>query len=408
LDCKIGVEFFYLHRYNYVKEFNMKSLRLILSNPRYFGPAWVFASLNILFGTWAIYIPMVKENLAIDKSQLGIAIFFLSLGVFVVFPMASTIVNRLGVGRATWYGVILVCITALLPLLAPNYYALMGALFLFGASHGFTDISMNTLVTELEKKDGNKFMSASHGFFSLGGVLAGLGSFLIGPLDNPILHMAIAIGLVFTVNFLYYKKYINVVAAPVEKDGFSLKLFRPLLLLGLISFVSMGSEGAIVDWSGLYLKEISMAPEALWGAGFLGFQVTMTLGRFLGDGISAKIGSIKMVGIGVLVVMTGYGLVLCTTTYLVILGFALSGLGFSVMVPEVFRIGGNVKGVDSSQGVSFIAGTGYAGFLSAPPILGFIADSYSLVNCFVVLLCCALLILGASFMLHRRKSVSSN
>jgi len=384
----------------------MKSLRLILSNPRYFGPAWVFASLNILFGTWAIYIPTVKENLAIDNSQLGIAIFFLSLGVFVVFPMASTIINRLGVGRATWYGVLLICIAAFLPLLAPSYYALMGALFLFGASNGFTDISMNTLVTELEKEDKQKFMSASHGFFSLGGVLAGLGSFLIGPLDNPILHMGIAIALVFIVNLIFYRRYIGVVAAPVEKDTFSLKLFRPLLLLGLISFVAMGSEGAIVDWSGLYLKEISMAPEALWGAGFLGFQVTMTLGRFLGDGISSKIGSIKMVGIGVLVVMAGYGLVLTTTTYMAIMGFALSGLGFSVMIPEVFRIGGNVKGIDSSQGVSFIAGTGYAGFLSAPPILGFIADSYSLVTCFLVLLCCALLILGAAFILQRRKAAA--
>lgn len=384
----------------------MKSLRLILSNPRYFGPAWIFASINILFGTWAIYIPTVKENLGIDKSQLGIAIFFLSLGVFVVFPVASTIINRVGVGRSTWYGVILSSIAALLPLLAPSYYMLMAALFLFGASNGLTDISMNTLVTELEKEDKKKFMSASHGFFSLGGVLAGLGSFLIGPLDNPVLHMGLAVALVMTVNLIYYRRYIGIVAAPVEKDSFSLKLFRPLLLLGLISFVAMGSEGAIVDWSGLYLKEISMAPETLWGAGFLGFQVTMTLGRFLGDGISSKIGSIKMVGFGVLVVLAGYGLVLSTTTYLAILGFALSGLGFSVMIPEVFRIGGNVKGIDSSQGVSFIAGTGYTGFLCAPPILGFIADSYSLVTCFLVLSCCALLILGATFVLQRKKSIS--
>lgn len=382
----------------------MNSLRLILSNPRYFGPAWVFASMNILFGTWAIYIPTVKENLAIDKSQLGIAIFFLSLGVFVIFPVASSIINRLGVGRSTWYGVILCCLAALLPLLAPSYYMLMAALFLFGASNGFTDISMNTLVTELEKEDKKKFMSASHGFFSLGGVLAGLGSFLIGPLNNPILHMGIVVALVLTVNLIFYRRYIGIVAAPVEKDSFSLKLFRPLLLLGLISFVAMGSEGAIVDWSGLYLKEISMAPEALWGAGFLGFQVTMTLGRFFGDGLSSKIGSIKMVSLGVLVVMAGYGLVLSTNTILVISGFALSGLGFSVMIPEVFRIGGNVKGIDSSQGVSFIAGTGYTGFLLAPPILGFIADDSSLVTCFIVLLCCAFLILGATIILRRRGS----
>ena len=384
----------------------MKSLRLILSNPRYFGPAWVFASLNILFGTWAIYIPTVKEALAIDKSQLGFAIFFLSLGVFTVFPIASTIINRLGVGKATWYGVLLSCAAAILPLLAPSYYTLMAGLFVFGASNGFTDIAMNTLVTEVEKEDNQNFMSAAHGFFSLGGVLAGLGSFLIGPLDNPVLHMGGAIVLVLVVNIIFHSKFKNVVAAVVEKEGFSLKLFKPLLLLGLISFIAMGSEGAIVDWSGLYLKEISIAPEALWGAGFLGFQITMMVGRFLGDGISAKIGSIKMVALGTLLVTAGYALVLSTNTYLAIVGFALSGLGFSVMIPEVFRIGGNVKGIESSQGVAFIAGSGYAGFLCAPPLLGKIADSSSLITCFWILLFTALFILFSTFILEQKRRKS--
>lgn len=382
----------------------MKSLRLILSNARYFGPAWVFASINILFGTWAIYIPTVKANLAIDKSQLGLAIFFLSLGVFTVFPIASGIINRIGVGKATWYGVLLSCLAALLPFLAPSYYTLMVALFLFGAANGFTDISMNTLVTEIEKEDKKIIMSASHGFFSLGGVLAGLGSFLIGPLSNPVLHMGIAVAFVFAVNLWFHKNFKHMVADTIEKSSFNLKLFKPMLLLGLISFIAMGSEGAIVDWGGLYLKEISIAPEALWGVGFLGFQITMTLGRFLGDGISSRIGSVRMVTLGIVLAMAGYGLVLTTNTYLAIFGFALCGLGFSVIVPEMFRIGGRVKGIDSSQGVSFIAGTGYAGFLVAPPILGYLAESASLVLSFIVLLGSALLVLVVTFQLGRKKS----
>ena len=380
----------------------MNSLRLILSNPRYFGPAWVFASLNILFGTWAIYIPTVKENLGIDKADLGIAIFFLSLGVFTIFPIAAKIINKIGVGKATSFGVLFSSLVALLPLLAPNYYSLMASLFLFGAFNGFTDIAMNTLVTELEKEDKQKFMSAAHGFFSLGGVLAGLGSFLIVAIGNPPLHMLIAVILVLSVNAIFFRKYYHVIAAPVDKEPFSLKLFKPLMILGIVSFIAMGSEGAIVDWSGLYLKEISMAPEALWGAGFLGFQITMTLGRFVGDAISTRIGSVKMVALGAIIAISGYFLVLTTGTYLAIAGFALSGLGFSVMVPELFRIGGNVKGIDSSQGVAFIAGLGYTGFLMAPPILGFIAKSTSLVTCFVVLLCCGFLILVATSVLKRK------
>lgn len=379
----------------------MRSLRLILSSSRYFGPAWAFASLNILFGTWAIYIPTVKEDLGIDKATLGIALFFLSFGVFTVFPVASRIVNRLGVGRATWLGIILLCITAIFPLMATSFVTLAIALFFFGSANGFLDISMNTLVTEIEKEDKQNIMSAAHGFFSLGGVIAGLGSFLILVFGNRMLHMLLAIALVFGINFIFHKRYKYIVAAPIEKEPFSLRNFRPLLLLGIVSFVIMGSEGAIVDWSGLFLKEVSLAPEAIWGAGFLGFQIMMTLGRFLGDAISARIGSVKIVALGSTIAILGYVLVLLSNTYLAITGFALTGLGFSVIIPELFRIGGNVKGVESSQGVAFIAGTGYSGFLLGPVILGFLAEKFTLNISFMVLLGGVIAVLATTFLLKR-------
>jgi len=381
----------------------MKSLRLILSNPRYFGPAWVFASLNMWFGTWAIYIPRVSVNLGIDKAELGFAIFFLSLGIFTIFPVAARIINRLGAGRATWYGVVLCSIFAFFPLVAPNYYTLMAALFFFGATNGITDIAMNTLVTEVEKKDGQNFMSAAHGFFSLGGVLAGMGSFLIGPLGNPALHMLGVIVIVFLINLRFRKYYFDVTAPPMEKEAFSLKLFRPLFLLGIVSFIVMGGEGAVVDWSGLYLKEISKAPEFLIGAGFLAFSVTMTLGRFLGDGISTRIGSVKIVALGSLIAILGYLGVLQSGTYVSLLGFALIGLGFSVIIPELFRIGGNIKGVESSQGVAFIAGTGYTGFLLAPPVLGYVGEQFSLKTTFAVLLIGAVVVLLSTLLLRKRE-----
>ena len=382
----------------------MKSLRLILSNPRYFGPAWIFASLNILFGTWAIYIPIIRESLAIDKASLGFAIFFLSLGNFTIFPIASSLINKLGVGRASWIGSVLICCAAIGPFLAPNYYWLIAALFIYGAANGFTDIAMNTLVTEIEKEDKQNFMSAAHGFFSLGGLFAGLGSFLILPLNNKILHILLAVFIVFLVNLSLHKKYNKILAAPIEKEPFKMKNFKPLFLLGVISFVIMGSEGAIIDWSGIFLQEVNVAPEQYIGMGFLAFSITMTLGRFLGDGISARIGSVKIVSLGTFMAIIGYGLVLSGTLFITILGFALIGLGFSAIIPELFRIGGNVKGVESSQGIAFIAGTGISGFLLGPVVLGFLAEHFSLQMSFGLLLVCAIIVLGASFVLKRKRS----
>lgn len=226
---------------------------------------------------------------------------------------------------------------------------------------------------------------------------------LIGPLGHPALHKGGVILLVFLINLRFRPYYIKVTAPPVEKEGFSLKLFRPLFLLGVVSFIVMGGEGAVVDWSGLYLKEISQAPEFLIGAGFLAFSITMTLGRFLGDGISARIGSVKIVAVGSLIAILGYLCVLQAGTYMALLGFALIGLGFSVIIPELFRIGGNIKGVESSQGVAFIAGTGYSGFLMAPPVLGYVGEQFSLQTTFTLLLLGGVVVLLSTLLLRRRE-----
>ena len=105
-------------------------------------------------------------------------------------------------------------------------------------------------------------MSAAHGFFSLGGVIAGLGSFLIPVISSPLLHMVVVVILVFGINLFFKNQYVKEISEPAEKEPFSLKLFKPLFLLGLIGFISFASEGAIVDWSALYLKEITYAPRA--------------------------------------------------------------------------------------------------------------------------------------------------
>ncbi|MEO1547792.1 MAG: MFS transporter, partial [Bacteroidota bacterium] len=136
---------------------------------------------------------------------------------------------------------------------------------------------------------------------------------------------------------------------------------------------------------------------------FLAFSTAMTLGRFLGDGISARIGAVNIVALGAVIAAVGYVLVLTGQTHWAIIGFALNGLGFSVIVPELFRIGGNVKGVDAAKGVSFIAGTGYLGFLMGPVILGFLAEEFSLRISFMTLLAYVLLILLITFSLRRKR-----
>ena len=204
----------------------MNSIKRLFSSKRYLGPALVFASLNFVFGTWAIYIPTVKTQLDINKSALGLAIFCLALGTFSVLPFASRLIRYFGVGKSTGLGVLCIVSTALFPFLAPSYPQLIIALFLLGAAQGFTDIAMNGLVAHIEKEDGESVMTATHGFFSLGGVFAGLGSFGIAWLNNPVMHMFFVLIVVVLVNLYFYPAYQSIKAVVLPKSSPKLRVKR--------------------------------------------------------------------------------------------------------------------------------------------------------------------------------------
>ena len=168
----------------------MKSLKLILTNKRYFSIVWVFSSLNIMIGTWVLYIPQVKEKLQLDDAQIGFALFCLALGLLFFIPIVPIITNKVGLGRSTFFGICIFSIAFIGPLIAPSYILLCIALFIVGVFSGLTDIAMNTVVSEIERKDNVNFMSAAHGFFSLGGAIGALiGSILIGVFKVPFYHV---------------------------------------------------------------------------------------------------------------------------------------------------------------------------------------------------------------------------
>lgn len=369
----------------------MKSLQLILSNKRYFSIVWVFSSLNIMIGTWVLYIPQVKEKLQLDDSQIGFALFCLALGLLFFIPVVPMITKKIGLGKATFFGICIFSIAFIGPLIAPTYEMLCASLFLVGIFSGLTDIAMNTVVSEIEKTDEVNFMSAAHGFFSLGGAIGALvGSVLIGVFDSPLYHVMIMTSFVIITNLLLFRQYFNireVEEVSEEKQKLPMKLLKPLIILGFLAMVIMGNEGAIEHWSSIYLTEVvQVSSENLAGLGFTVFSIMMTIGRFFGDGISAKIGSAKIVILGCTLAAVGYVFVLLNGLILTVLGFGIIGLGLSVIIPELLRIAGTTKGIAASKSISFVSGVGFVGFLVGPVILGYISNSFSLKMSYVFLL----------------------
>ncbi|WP_028377644.1 MFS transporter [Leeuwenhoekiella sp. MAR_2009_132] len=366
----------------------MKALRLVFSTMRYFTPVFLFATLNIIFGTWAIYIPEITAKLQISEGKLGFAVFFMALGTLATIPFVPRIIKFLELGKAIMVAVSGFCIVFIGPFLAPTYVLLCVSLFAVGIFSGLMDVTINTLVTEIEKRDKVHFMSVSHGFFSLGGMLgAGIGTLLIPYIKLPWYHMAGVIVLMIIINFSMRKNYMHLKA--VKEGGethFKLKNLRPLVGLSIIGFLVMAAEGAIVDWSALYLEKVTFAAITLVGMGYTIFNGMMALGRFFGDSISSKYGSRLIMIAGCFTATLGFSLVLSAETSPALVGFGFVGLGLSLVVPELFRYSGNLKGINAAEGISFIAGTGFVGLLLGPVFLGFLAETFNLKGSFIALL----------------------
>src|SRR5690606_14727310 len=194
----------------------------------------------------------------------------------------------------------------------------------------------------------------------------------------PFYHILVLVVLMTIINSFLVLNYLNINTKKIDSMPFNFKYFLPLGGLVIIGFFIMAAEGAIIDWSALYLKKVSMAKESFIGLGYFAFSFTMALGRFFGDGISVQYGSRKIILLGCIMAFAGFAAVLIASPLVAITGFGMVGLGLSVIVPELFRIGGKMKNINSAEGISLISGSGFLGFLVGPVLLGYLAKISSL------------------------------
>lgn len=346
----------------------------------------VFMSMAILFGAWVTRLPELKQYLGISEGQLGMALFAMPLGATVILPFFSKILGRLGERKSTLFGLSFFLLAINLPNLMTNLWSFSVSLFFVGMAMGITNVSMNACATAVEHIQKRSIMSACHGFFSLGGMIgAATASVFIQMGFSPFWHLftwAVILGMV-----AYFEVNGNLLSQeqqPTKANGFNLP---PKSILGLaaVGFCIMLGEGAITDWSTLYLKDSLSAPVAIASLGFATFAGFMALGRFFGDRFVEKFGSLKMLVFGCVLGITGLILIQAAGYILALVGFGAVGLGFSIIVPTLFSQSARQKDVKSSVGIASVASSGYLGLLIGPVLIGFVAEHWGLSNGFAFL-----------------------
>ena len=354
----------------------------------------IFLLHSLPLSTWILYIPIVKDKLQLTESEIGIGLFCFAMGALCAMPLSSIFIRKWGDGRVTFYSALALYGAFILPLLATSYLWLCMGLFIAGFFGGLMDIAMNAVASLLESTSNQYIMSGCHGFFSLGAMLgAGLGGSLIHPSFPPPLHMACLSLLLLVFTFLLKPFFINIkdVHTPSEKPKLTI---LPLLGLAIICMIFMMSEGAIHDWSTIFMRDVKMASSQFMGLGFAAFSGSMALGRFYGDELQAQLRPSSIIFLGSIGAILGLLVVINSKLGFSILGFALVGLGLSGMIPTLFRAAANQKGVSAAQGIATLSGIGYVGFLLGPVLFGFIAEWYSLPFTFASIIGLLVLALG--------------
>lgn len=366
----------------------------------------VFFGNGFGIGTWAAQLPRFKASLDLSDGQLSLGLLAFSLGAVALMPAIGWAVAVLGSRTTTNAAALCFALALLLPGLAPNLSLFVAAALLAGACNGTLDIAMNTNATVVEKAWGSAIMSSFHAFFSLGG-LAGAGvSGLLIALDVGIVPTLLISCLGMALLFLAAAfGTLEETDRSTEGHGFAWPR-GPVILLAVLAMFCFMVEGAMVDWTAIYLRTVAGASLEAAVAGFAAFSLTMTACRFMGDFAVRRLGRVRTLQLGGLLSALGLALSMILPQPLpASLGFALVGIGLANAVPVLFSTAGQMQGIAPSVGVAMVATLGYGGLLLGSPLIGFGGELFSLRAMLGLLIVFACVIIIMSQQALRRSSV---
>jgi MFS family permease len=336
-----------------------------------------FVLAGLSFSAWAVRIPDVKRALALDEATLGLVLLGTAAGSVVAMSASGWTIARFGSRRVTTVAGLLVCTMLPLPPLAPSAPLLFGALALFGAAYGTLDVAMNAQAVHVEELAGRPIMSSFHAMFSSGALA---GSFVAGVIAgrgvSPETHL-LGTGFVLAALVAIAQRWL-VPGPDGASDGPTFALPTGALLgLAIVAFCVLLTEGAVADWSAVYLRDVLDASVAAGGWGYMAFSLTMAAGRFAGDALVQKLGPVWIIRGGGILVALGLAVVLLSQSVpTAIAGFACVGAGLAAAFPVAISVAGRTPGVPTGTAVAAIATAGYFGFLVGPPVIGLVSHTF--------------------------------
>lgn len=322
----------------------------------------------------------IKELLHLNDGALGLDLLGGAIGSVLATPFCGVLIGRFGARRMTQASGVGLALALVLPGLAWNGPSLFASLLFFGMAMGTNDVSMNAQAVATEKLLNVRAISRFHSLFSIGAIA---GSFAGVPLAargiSPVTHFALASAMLLCVS-IWGSSILPDLATTREPSPLALHRLPPALFaLAAAGFCALLSEGAIADWTGVFLRQVIHSSEAFAPMGYGVFSASMSIFRMAGDHITQSLGESRTVRLGGLIAAVSITLMVAVSNQWIVLAALVgAGAGLSSIVPLVFAAGGRVTELGEGGGVAAVTGFGYLGFLVGPPVIGFLAQALNL------------------------------
>ncbi|MCJ0879427.1 MFS transporter [Pseudomonas sp. JI-2] len=340
---------------------------------------------------WAPLVPFVRERIEMTDAVFGLLLLCIGIGSLTWMPISGVLVARWGIRPVQLCSVALLALALAGMALTDSIGWLGLALFCFGGSLGVIDVIMNIQAVLVETAVGRRLMSNFHGMYSLGAisgalVLTGLLSLGLAPEVGSFMM----IGVIVAANLALARGYL-----PNRAPGGGLAFVRPtglVMLVGLMCFVVYLAEGAVLDWSALYLTGEKGLEVARGGLGYAAFALMVTIARFAGAPLVNSLGTARVIAFGGMLAAFGISLSLTAEHWaLALVGYGLCGLGCANVSPVLISSLSRQDGMPVQLAVTVATTIGFAGVLAGPAMMGMVAHFSSLGMAFALL---AVLLLG--------------
>ena len=337
-----------------------------------------FASFGVFWGCWAAVLPAVQRAAHVSDGRLGLALGALALSAVPVMPVAGRLADRLGPRRTVPAGLTMFALVLALPGLAHSLPALLGCLVGLGITTGALDVTINTAAAGWERAEGDRLMSTAHGAFSVGVLAGSAAAGFARQLGAAPLAILLPVAVLVLVVAATQPAYRSRPTGAVTRTGRRLPL--ALLAFGVLTAGAFLVEDGVISWSALHLERGLGAAPAVSGLGPGLFAGAMAVGRLSGDRISRRLsdavvlaGAAGLASVGVIV------LVLAPDPVVALGGLVVAGAGTSVLAPVLYSAVG-ARAAEGRQGADLATATaiGYVGFVTGPPLVGFVSAATSL------------------------------